>query len=73
MSKIFLIPPDVLRNSSDSHPHHHLITKAAKLVSVFEAEIDGLVKSEGREFKRNFNSCSSKTTKFASYQYPLHD
>ena len=33
----------------------------------------GLVKSEGREFKRNFNSCSSKTRKFASYQYPLHD
>ena len=33
----------------------------------------GLVKSEGREFKRNFNSCSNKTTKFASYQYLLQD
>ena len=39
MSKIFLIPPDVLQNLSDP-PHHHLIIKAAKLVSVFEAEID---------------------------------
>ena len=65
MSKICLIPPDILHNSSD--PPHHLIIKAAKLVSVFEAEIDhplGLLKVEGREFKRNFNSCSSKTTKF---------
>ena len=45
MSKFFLIPPDVLQNSSD--PHHHLIIKAAELVSVFEAEIDhplGLLK-----------------------------
>ena len=33
----------------------------------------GFVKSEGREFKRNFDSCSNKTTKFASYQYLLHD
>ena len=49
MSKIFLIPPDVLQTSSDPPPphHHHLIIKAAKLVSVFEAEIDhplGLLK-----------------------------
>ena len=46
MSKIFLIPPDVLQNSSDA-PHHDLIIKAAKLVSVFKAEIDrplGLLK-----------------------------
>ena len=49
MSKIFLIPPDVLQNSSDPphHHHHHLIIIEAKLVSVFEAEIDhplGLLK-----------------------------
>ena len=48
MSKIFLIPPDVLQNSSDPpKKNHHLIIKAAKLVSVFEAEIDhplGLLK-----------------------------
>ena len=47
MSKIFLIPPDVFQNSSDPPPHHHLIIKVAKLVSVFEAEIDhplGLLK-----------------------------
>ena len=49
MSKIFLIPPDVLQNSSDPPPKktHHLIIKVAKLVSVFEAEIDhplGLLK-----------------------------
>ena len=49
MSKIFLIPPDVLQNSSDppTKKKHHLIIKAAKLVSVFEAEIDhplGLLK-----------------------------
>ena len=49
MSKIFLIPPDVLQNSSDPphHHHHHLIIKEAKLVSVFEADIDhplGLLK-----------------------------
>ena len=48
MSKIFLIPPDVLLNSSDPPPqNHHLIIKVAKLVSVFEAEIDlplGLLK-----------------------------
>ena len=46
MSKIFLIPPDVLQNSSDP-PHHHLIIKVAKLVFVFEADIDhplGLLK-----------------------------
>ena len=43
--KNFSHPPDVLQNSSD--PPHHLIIKAAKLVSVFEAEIDhpsGLLK-----------------------------
>ena len=47
MSKIFLIPPDVLQNSSDPPNHHHLIIKEAKLVSVFEADIDhplGLLK-----------------------------
>ena len=49
MSKIFLIPPDVLQNSSDPPPpkNHHLIIKVAKLVSVFEAEINlplGLLK-----------------------------
>ena len=69
MSKICLIPPDILHNSSDPDPPpHHLIIKAVKLVSVLEAEIDHplcLLKVEGREFKRNFNSCSSKTTKFA--------
>ena len=47
-SKKFLIPPDVLQNSSDPpQKNHHLIIKAAKLVSVFEAEIDhplGLLK-----------------------------
>ena len=53
MTKIFLIPPDVLQNSSDPPPpknKHHLIIKAAKLVSVFEAEIDhplGLLKVKG--------------------------
>ena len=43
MSKIFLIPPEVLQNLSDPH----LIIKAAEFVSVFEAEIDhplGLLK-----------------------------
>ena len=50
MSKIFLTPPDVLQNSSDppqKKQKHHLIIKAAKLVSVFKAEIDhplGLLK-----------------------------
>ena len=52
MSTIFLIPPDVLQNLSDPPPPthtHHLIIKAAKLVSVFEAEIDhplGLLKGK---------------------------
>ena len=44
MGQIFLIPPEVLQNLSDPP---HLIIKAAKLVSVFEAEIDhqlGLLK-----------------------------
>ena len=52
MRKIFLIPPDVLQNSSD--PPHHLIIKAAKLVSVFEAEIDhpsGLLKVNAGNLK----------------------
>ena len=43
MSKIFLIPPEVLQNLSDPH----LIIKAAELVSVVEAEINhplGLLK-----------------------------
>ena len=47
MSKIFLIPSDVLQNSSDPPHHHHLIIKVVELVSVFEAEIDhplGLLK-----------------------------
>ena len=79
MSKIFLIPPDVLQNSSDPPPQksNHPIIKVAKLVNfLFETEIDhplGLLKVKAGEFKRNFNSCSSKTRKFASYQYPLHD
>ena len=38
MSKIFLIPPEVLQNLSDPSPH--LIIIAAELVAVFEAEID---------------------------------
>ena len=50
MSKIFLIPPDVLQNSSDSPkkktpPHNK--SGQISLVSVFEAEIDhplGLLK-----------------------------
>ena len=38
MSKIFLVPPEVLQNSSDppSPPHN----KSGRIVSVFEAEID---------------------------------
>ena len=48
MGKIFLIPPDVLQNSSDPPlPTTHLIIKEAKLVSVFEADTDhpfGLLK-----------------------------
>ena len=50
MTKIFLILPDVLQNSSDPphhHHHHHHLIKAAELVSVFEGEIDhplGLLK-----------------------------
>ena len=46
MSKLFLIPPEVMQNLSDPS-HHHLIIKAAELVSAFEAEIDhslGLLK-----------------------------
>ena len=44
MSQIFLIPPELLKNSSDPP---NLIIKVAELVSVFEAEIDhplGLLK-----------------------------
>ena len=44
MSKIFLMPPEVLQNLSDPPP---LIIKAAELASVFEAETDhplGLLK-----------------------------
>ena len=47
MSKIFLIPLMYCRIQVIPPPHHHLIIKAAKLVSVFEAEIDfplGLLK-----------------------------
>ena len=40
MSKIFLIPPEVLQTLNDSPPPPHLIIKAAELVSVFEAETD---------------------------------
>ena len=46
MSEIFLIPPELLQNSSDPSPPN-LIIKVAELVSVFEAEIDhplGLLK-----------------------------
>ena len=76
--KFFWSLPEVLQNLSDPPPPPNLIIKVAELVFVFEAEIDhplGLlkVKALGREFKRNFNSCSNKTTKFASYQYLLHD
>ena len=44
MSKIFLIPPEVLPNLSDPQPYQ---IKATELASVFEAEIDhsvGLLK-----------------------------
>ena len=56
MSKIYLIPPEVLQNSSDSphHQHHHLIIKVAELVSVFEAEIDhplGLLKVKAENLR----------------------
>ena len=50
MSKIFLIPPDVLQNSSDLPPKKNKTpphNKSGQLVSVFEAEIDhplGLLK-----------------------------
>ena len=50
MSKIFLIPLMYCRIHvipPHTHTHYHLIIKAAKLVSVFEAEIDhplGLLK-----------------------------
>ena len=47
MSKIFLIPLMYCRIQVISPSHHHLIIKAAKLFSVFEAEIDhplGLLK-----------------------------
>ena len=50
MSKIFLIPPNVFQNSSDPPPpppHNKAAKLSAKLVSVFEAEIDhplGLLK-----------------------------
>ena len=50
MSKIFLIPPDVLQNSSDPPPKKtppHNKSGQISLVSVFEAEIDhplGLLK-----------------------------
>ena len=43
MSKIFLIPPDVSQNSSDPPLNHHLLIKEAKLVSVFEADIDHIL------------------------------
>ena len=74
MSEIFLIPPEVLQNLSDPP---NLIIKVAKLVSVFEAEIDhplGLLKVKAGNLRGTLiNSCSNKTTKFASYQYLLHD
>ena len=76
MSEIFLIPPEVLQDLSDSPPAN-LIIKVAELVSVFEAEIDhplGLLKVKAGNLRGTLiNSCSNKTTKFASYQYLLHD
>ena len=47
MSKIFLIPPEVLQNLSDPPQKKILIIKAAELASVFEAEIDHPL---GKEF-----------------------
>ena len=75
MSEIFLIPPEVLQNLSDPPPN--LIIKVTELVSVFEAEIDhplGLLKVKAGNLRGTLiNSCSNKTTKFASYRYLLHD
>ena len=54
MSKIFLIPLEVLQNLSDPLHHHHLIIKAAELASVFEAEIDhplGLLKVKAENLR----------------------
>ena len=51
MSKIFLIPPEVLQNLGDPP---HLIIKAAELASVFEAEIDhpsGLLKLKAENLR----------------------
>ena len=77
MSEIFLIPPEVLQNLSDPP---NLIIKVADLVSVFEAEIDhplGLLKVKGGNLRGTLivvlNYKINKTTKFASYQYLLHD
>ena len=54
MSEIFLIPPEVLQNSSDPPPHN-LMIKVAELVSVFEGEIDhplGLLKVKAGNLRR---------------------
>ena len=55
MSKIFVIPPDVLRNLSDPPPSpSSLIIKTTELASVFEAEIDhplGLLKVKAVNFR----------------------
>ena len=72
--KFFWSPPEVLQNLSDPPPQPH--NKSGRIsfcIWSWDWPSLGLVKSEGREFKRNFNSCSNKTTKFASYQYLLHD
>ena len=57
MSKISLIPLEVLQNLSDPphHHHHHLIIKVAELASVFEDEIDhplGLLKVKAGNLRR---------------------
>ena len=74
MSEIFLIPHWGIAEFKWSPPQPH--NKSGRISfciwSWYWPSL-GLVKSEGREFKRNFNSCSNKTTKFASYQYLLHD
>ena len=75
MSKIFLTPPWGIVEFKWS-PSPHVIIKAwAELVSVFEAEIDyalGLLKVKAGNL-RGILSYLSKTTKFASYQYPLQE
>ena len=75
MSKIFLIPPEVLQNLSDPP----FIIKAAEFASVFEAEIDhplGLLKMKAGNLRGILivvRVKREKTTKIPPYQYPLHD